>query len=319
MKQLGKLRRVTVREVWRHEASDFTPWLAQEANIALLSAAVRLDLIVEAQEKNVGPFRADILCKDTLTNAWVLIENQLERTDHAHLGQLLTYAAGLQAATIIWIAERFTEEHRAALDWLNEITDERFAFFGIEIELWQIESSPLAPNFKLVSMPNDWSKQIASATAQLQMNNLTLTRQLYLAYWTSFNQLLREYNGLFRARKPSPDSWTDFAIGHGSFGLQAVLSARDGWIAVVLLMRGPHAKSYFRLLSQHRAEVEQAVGAGLDWRELPNNKESQAWLFRRDLDLTNRESWPEQQRWLMDTLETFYRVFAPLVKELNAT
>jgi hypothetical protein len=153
MQQLGRLKQVPVREFWRHEASDFTPWLAREDNIALLSETVGLELMVEAQEKNVGPFRADILCKDSLANAWVLIENQLERTDHSHLGQLLTYAAGLQAATIIWVAERFTEEHRAALDWLNEITDERFNFFGIEIELWQIDSSPLAPNFKRSASP----------------------------------------------------------------------------------------------------------------------------------------------------------------------
>lgn len=114
--QLGRLEKVELREVWKTEASDFTPWLAQEQNIELLGETIGIDLEVEAQEKNVGPFRADILCKDTLTDNWVLIENQLERTDHTHLGQLLTYAAGLNAVTIVWIAERFTDEHRATLD-----------------------------------------------------------------------------------------------------------------------------------------------------------------------------------------------------------
>jgi hypothetical protein len=132
---LGRLERADLREVWLSEAGDFTPWLAREENVALLGDAIGLELEVEAQEKDVGPFRADILCKDTATANWVLVENQLERTDHGHLGQLLTYAAGLQAVTIVWIAQRFTEEHRAALDWLNEITDDRFNFFGLEIEL----------------------------------------------------------------------------------------------------------------------------------------------------------------------------------------
>ena len=135
---LGRLERVDLRAVWVNEAGDFIPWLAQEENVELLGETLGLDLEVEAQEKNVGPFRADILCKDTATGAWVPIENQLERTDHSHLGQLLTYAAGLEAVTIVWVARAFTEEHRATLDWLNEISDERFNFFGLEVEVWRI-------------------------------------------------------------------------------------------------------------------------------------------------------------------------------------
>ncbi len=111
-----------LRKAWDRESEDFTPWLAKPENIELLGEELGLDLEVEAQEKNVGPFRADILCKDTANGDWVLIENQLEKTDHTHLGQLLTYAAGLQAVTIVWVAERFCDEHRAALDWLNELT-----------------------------------------------------------------------------------------------------------------------------------------------------------------------------------------------------
>ena len=122
-----------------------------------MANALGLELEIEAQEKEVGSFRADILCKDLDNESWVLIENQLERTDHTHLGQLLTYAAGLQAVTIIWIAARFSEEHRASLDWLNEITDESFRFFGLEVELWKIGSSPAAPKFNIVSKPNDWT------------------------------------------------------------------------------------------------------------------------------------------------------------------
>jgi len=134
-----------LRDYWPNEASDFTPWLAAEENIAELSRTIGIDLVVEESEARVGPFRADILCRDEADDRYVLIENQLEPTDHRHLGQLLTYAAGLNAATIIWLAREFSDEHREALDWLNHITGGDFNFFGIQIELWSIAYFPRGP------------------------------------------------------------------------------------------------------------------------------------------------------------------------------
>ena len=149
---LGRLEKVELRDVWETEDRDFTPWLAKEEHLELLGEVIGIELELEAQEKDVGPFRADILCKNTAdeSESWVLIENQIEKTDHKHLGQLMPYAAGLQAATIVWVASRFTEEHRAALDWLNKITDDDFKFFGLEVELWKIGNSPAAPKFNRV-------------------------------------------------------------------------------------------------------------------------------------------------------------------------
>lgn len=165
-RSLGKLDRVQARDVFTHEALDFTPWLAQEENLALLGEAVGLSLILEAQEQPVGLFRADLLCKDADTEQWVLIENQLDRTDHSHLGQIITYASGLQAATIIWIAGKFTEEHRAALDWLNASTIQEVQFFGVEIECWQIGLSDVAPKFNIVSAPNQWRREVSRAISK---------------------------------------------------------------------------------------------------------------------------------------------------------
>ena len=144
MGALGKIELVDLRSVWSSEALDFTPWLAEVENIAFLGDALRLNLKVKAQEKRVGRFLADIVCRDIATDSWVLIENQLERSDHRHLGQILTYAAGLEleAATVVWIAPAFCEEHRKALRWLNGITDERFRFFGVTLELLRISGSP---------------------------------------------------------------------------------------------------------------------------------------------------------------------------------
>ena len=152
MPKFGRLQPVELRVAWPNEAQDFTPWLAQEENLALLGEVLGMELEFEGKEINVGSFHADILCKNE-DDAWVLIENQLSETNHDHLGKILTYSAGLNAQTVIWIAKKFREEHRAALDRQNEITDERFQYFGIEIKVWKIEDSVPAPEFDIVSKP----------------------------------------------------------------------------------------------------------------------------------------------------------------------
>ena len=163
---LGRLSRVDVREVWPSEAVGFTPWLAQEGNLRLLAETINMQLVLEAREKHVGLFRADILARDVHTGHLVLIENQLERTDHGHLGQLLTYAAGLKAVSIVWVSTPFTDEYRAALDWLNEITNSGIAFYGLEMELWRIDDSAIAPKFNLVSKPNMFSKRVSERMSE---------------------------------------------------------------------------------------------------------------------------------------------------------
>ena len=161
---LKQLTPVDLNEVWETEPHHFTPWLAQEENLTLLGKTLGMELELEAQEMNVGDFRADLLCKNTEDDSWVLIENQLEQTDHKHVGQLLTYAAGLDASTVIWIAKTFRSEHCAMLDWQNRITDERYRFFGVEMKVWQIEDSARAVQFDVVSSPNNWTRGVSRDT-----------------------------------------------------------------------------------------------------------------------------------------------------------
>lgn len=316
---LGRLTKVDLREVWATEASGFTPWLAREENIALLGDTIGLTLEVEAQEKNVGPFRADILCRDSTEEEdhWVLIENQLTRTDHSHLGQLLTYAAGLHAATIVWLAERFTDEHRAALDWLNEITGENFNFFGLEVELWKIGNSPVAPKFNIVCQPNDWSRTI-STVARAGRGELSERRQWQFEYWTALRRLMEERGGLVKPTKPFPQHWQNFAIGRAYFHLTAIANARDRRISVYLVLKGDQAKEHFRLLERRREEIEREADTELEWCELPERKESQIRLSWSGCDPSDRSSWPEQHAWLFDNLQRFHRVFSPRVRELDA-
>jgi hypothetical protein len=216
MPELSRLERLELSSVWTHEAVSFTPWLAQEENLAQLGEAIGIELELEAQEKSVGPFRADILCKDADTDEWVLIENQLERTDHKHLGQLLTYAAGLQTVTIIWIAARFTDEHRAALDWLNQITGSTFRFFGVEIELWRIGSSPPAPRFNIVSKPNDFTQSVGAAARVIQADASSPLRLKQMQYWQQLSSMIESRNSLLRPRAARPQHWTTFGVGRGT-------------------------------------------------------------------------------------------------------
>lgn len=222
-----------------------------------------MDLELEAQEKNVGPFRADILCKerDSETESWILIENQLGKTDHIHLGQLLTYAAGLQAVTIVWIAAKFTEEHRATLDWLNEITDERFRFFGLEVELWRIGDSPPAPRFNVISKPNDWSQSVGRAARQIEDKGQQ-------RYWQAFNDYLDAHNPDIRAKTPPrPRHWAEYSIGRSDFKLIArVFTDR---IRAGLRTGGKNAEAHFALLRGQKKDIEASVGEALSWEELP--------------------------------------------------
>ena len=313
---LGRLERVDLRSIWKTEAQDFTPWLATEKNLSVLADTLHMDLELEAQETNVGQFRADILCKNTDDGSWVLIENQLERTDHRHLGQILTYAAGLHAVTICWVAESFTEEHRATLDWLNEISDEKFQFFGLEIELWRIGDSSPAPKFNVASRPNDWIRSVTERTGP-NGKNLTPTQVQQRAFWSALMKQLRDTKSPVRPKKAQAQTWMDFNIGRVGFNLLGWLNSKEKWIGLLLYLNPPDAKAHFGLLAQQRKEIEQQLGT-LEWRKLPKRKHSEIRL-RRAADPMQEVDWPNQISWMAEKLEAFDKTFRPLVKSLDAS
>ena len=316
---LGVLEKVDLRVAWTSEWNGFTPWLAQPENLKLLAETVGVDLEFEAQEKQVGPFRADILCKDSIDGSWVLIENQLERTDHTHLGQLLTYAAGLETVTIIWIAERFTEEHRATLDWLNEITTERFAFFGLEIELWRIGNSAIAPKFNIISKPNDWSRSVQSSA--VKASELSDLRKTQLEFWTAFKKYMEEHSNI-RCQKPAPQQWMNHSIGRSGFGLTSIVSSwssvTQSWdpeLRVEFSIYLPDSHRYFELLEVQKNEIQAELGE-LTWSSAPEKRTCKAYL-RLSSNFFDRAEWLKQHEWLRSNLEAFYRVFAARVRTLE--
>ena len=314
---LGRLQPVDLREVWQSESSDFTPWLAKEDNLSVLSDTLGIDLELEAQERNVGPFRADILCRDISDKSSVLIENQLERTDHVHLGQLMTYAAGLHAVTIVWISARFTDEHRAALDWLNEITDETFRFFGLEVELWRIGESLAAPKFNIVSKPNDWAKTVSTAKKQLDEGELTPTQVMQRRYWSGLAQKVDASAGPPRPAKPQPWSWVSHSLGRSEFGLNAAMHTRDRWVRIEIYITGHKAKGFFDALYESKPEIEADFGHPLDWQRLDDKKDCRICHTMADADPSNEMDWERQHTWLANHLASLDRVFRERVKLLD--
>jgi hypothetical protein len=310
---IGKLEKVDLRKLWNGEASEFTPWLAQEENIALLGETIGIELEVQEQEKSVGPFRADILCKDTINEKYVVIENQLEKTDHSHLGQIMTYAAGLDAVTIIWIAKTFSEEHRATLDWLNKITDEGINFFGIEIEVYKIGDSLPAPLFNIIAKPNDWFKSIRSSSTQ---GKITETKQLQLEYWIAMKKYFETTGTFLKSQKPAPQHWTSYSIGSSNFHLSAIVGMKDKFIRIDFYMVGQNAKENFqKLKNDYEDESMKIISEKIIWNELPEGASCIVSL-RNDCSNMNRTVWEEQFKWFKENLEKFDRFFRPKLKGL---
>lgn len=312
---LGRLERVDLKQAWESEAGHFTPWLAQTENIQLLCEAIHLDLEVQSTEKPVGPFRADILCKETTTGHYVLIENQLERTDHTHLGQLMTYAAGLDAVTIVWVAKRFTDEHRAALDWLNRSTGENLNFFGLEVELWRIGASPFAPKFNVVSQPNDWlvtAKELAEKPAG-ELGGAALKN---LEFWTQFKEYCETVGTTRWVKKPSTDHWKYHGVGRTGFGISTSNGMTGDWSTVSLVLSGNDCKPHYYLLEQQKGAIEATLGP-LEWEELPGKKESRLTIRRSGLT-ADKSHWPELNAWFVQKATQWAKYFEPVIKGLNA-
>lgn len=302
MVTLGTLKEITdLRKVWPHEALNFTPWVAE--NIELLGDAVGLDITVEETESSVGDFNVDIYASETGTDRKIIIENQLEDTDHDHLGKLITYASGKSADVIIWIVKHAREEHKSAVEWLNNHTDEKIGFFLCEIKLFQIGDSQLAPSFTVIEKPNDWAKEIKKTTAA------NPTQQQRLEYWQAFNDYAfkdANFAKAFNGRKPTTDHWMDFSIGSSVCHIGVTQIQKRSAIGVELYINDD--KELFKSLFSHKIEIESDMGMKLDWRELPERKASRI-LVEKNVHLGDHEEWQEQFVYIMDVLLKMKKAF----------
>ena len=316
----GRLEKLKPNSYWPNEAANFTPWLAEPANMQLLGEAIGVELEVEGVEVAVGPFAADIVCKSLGEEHRVVIENQLQRTDHDHLGKLLTYAAGLEdVRTTAWIATEIREEHRAALDWLNSVTHEGINFFGVELQVWRIGESPPAPKFEVVAKPNDWVETVRGPTKS--SDRLTGVKKLQLEYWAAFRDYLRERGSNIHPRKPRPQLWANVSIGRTGARLSAIAGTWDdaqrAWVKginrVELTLDGDDSKDLFGLLHADREEIEAELGESLTWHTSEGTRKCRVYT-RRLVDLEDRDDWPNQFAWLEEQLQSFDAAFRDRVK-----
>jgi hypothetical protein len=312
-KNLSTLERVPLREAWKHEANDFTPWLAETDNLNTLADALSLsELVHVATEHWVGDFKLDILCTDG--DDQVIIENQLDKTNHTHLGQIIAYAAGVGAKKVIWVAESFRPEHAAALEFLNENTTGELSFFAVEVELWRIGDSPLAPKFEVVVKPNDWVK---SGREQARAaSSASPTKQLQQKFWVALIDSLVVKARHIRPQKPRPQHWLNNSIGRSGFGLNITANTRDERLGVELWIPGAAAKQHFANLCAQKEAIVAKLGFELDWQELPDAMACRIATWYPEASIEDENRWGEYLDWLTQRLVKMDEVLRPIVKAL---
>lgn len=310
-KNLGKIEEVKLREVWKKEADDFTNWLAEEENLALLSDEIGIDLKLIQTEANVGKFNVDILAEEENTGRKVIIENQLEITNHDHLGKIITYASGFDATIIIWIIKDVRDEHKQAIDWLNEHTDENINFFVIKMEVWQIGNSLPAPKFQIISKPNDWAKTVkTSATSSL----LTENKVLQLEFWNKFKEYAKGKSTKLKLRKTSPQHWYDISFGSRDAHIALTINTRLDLLTCEIYISD--SKELFNELKRNKNKIEKELGEELEWMELPEKKASRIKLIK-NINVDDINEWINYFEWLKNKAELFQRIFPKYIKKFK--
>ena len=285
---IGKLEEVDIRELWKHEQYDFSEWLSKKENIENLNDILGLTLVDISKETYVGSYRCDLFAKDETTGIKVIIENQLEMSNHDHLGKIITYASGLDAKVVVWIVKEAREEHRSAIEWLNNNTNSNINFFLIEIHAYKIGNSDNAPMFQVIEQPNDFIKNNKSINSNDTMNKSQSQR---LEFWNQFNNVLVERGKPFNVRNATTDHWYNVAIGTSDAHIDITLVNKDSVIGVELYITDN--KDLFDKLYQKKDEIESDLGFKLDWRRLNNSKASRIVTFIKSLNFDDHSNYNE--------------------------
>ena len=313
-KTLGEIIKVNVRKIWAAESADFTPWLANDENIALLGKAIGLELEVDKVEASVGPYSADILAKDTGTGKYVIVENQLGKTNHDHLGKAITYGSILDASSVVWIASEFTEEHQRALDWLNEYTSDELSFYGVLLEIWQIDESRPAVRFNVISRPAEIKRGDATGKSS---ETLSETKKLQLEFWNAFREKLLKAKVVASAQTPRPQYWFDVALGRSHIFLSNIANTYENHIGVRVYIGNKIADWALPQLEAQKQEIESEIGLKLEWNPNPENRDK-IIAITRDVNLQNREDWDASITWMVDMVKRFRKAFMPRAKKLKS-
>lgn len=312
MPTLTKLERATFRDAWDSEA-DFTAWLGSDDGNQLLSEALGVGLEALATEQAIGSFRADLIFRDT-NDTLVIVENQVGTTDHSHLGQALTYSAGAAAGTVVWIAGNFRDEHRAAVDWYNEVTNEQVRFYALEIEVWKVGDGKVAPKFNVVSQPNDWRKVISIETADIEERRGGFD---YREFWVRVNEKIEAKHGLDKPLPPGR-SWAFFGSKLSRrIKLGASVDPIKGLLRVDFSTQGRNAFPYAYQLIEARDEIEKEFGSPLTWELKDGGGRCMVMLDRLGVDLKDNSKWDEYAEWMVENLARLRRAFWDRVDDLD--
>lgn len=308
---LGKLEKIKdLRSVWKYEANDFTKWLAKEENLNTLSEEIGIDIELLSTEVKTGSFSTDILTVETNTNNKIVIENQLEVTNHDHLGKIITYASGHDAKTIIWIVKNAREEHRQAIDWLNEHTDEEINIFLCRIELWRIGNSDIAPKFQIVSIPNNWTKTLKKNTD----TKMTSREILKYNYWTQVKETIDNEYSQFNSRTPHSHNFYYISIGSTLAFIILTINFRDLEIKAQVRIR--ENKDLFDYLYEFKDDIESEMGVDLNWDKSENKKSSQIRIIKK-INLLDETKWDESIKWQLDMASKLYDSFSERIKKFK--
>lgn len=309
MNKISKLKEVDIRELWKHEQYDFSEWLSKKENIAELEDILGLTLVDISKEAYVGSYRCDLFAKDEMTGNKVIIENQLESSDHDHLGKIITYASGLDAQYIVWIVKEAREEHKSAIEWLNNNTNSNINFFLIEIHAYKIENSNPAPMFQVIEAPNDFIKNNKTTNKD---GNLNKAQSQRLEFWNQFNDIIIKKGKPFSVRKATTDHWYSVAIGTSEAHVDITLVNKDSVIGVELYISDN--KELFDKLLQHKEEIENELGFKLDWRRLDTSKASRIIYFIRGLNFDDHSNY---EKLMNDTIDVAVKMRDIFKKYIN--
>ena len=312
MVEVASLDEVPLREVWRDETRDFTPWLAEHPDH--LGKALQMDLELEGAEVAVGPFSADVVWRDANTGQRVVVENLLETTDHDHLGKLITYAAALEAHWAVLVAKAFRPEHRSALTWLNSISGEGSGFFGIEVHAVRIGDSPAAVRLDVVVEPDDFSRR-----ARAGARTVSEAGARYTDWWAEFLPAFHEaHPGWSSAQTPSYANWMNFPSGRSGvrYGLSFAYPTGASNYSLRAEVYVDDGESVFPALAAQRSAIEGACGLALQWEPIENARASRVAVYIDPADPTDRASWPAYRAWAVETLGELRRAFSTPIKNL---
>lgn len=303
-KELGILHEIDVREIWAHEQYDFSQWLSSPENIKLLGDTLNLSLSDIETEKFVGSYRCDIICKDEITGKNVLIENQLESSNHDHLGKIITYASGLDATVVIWIVAEARKEHASAIEWLNQHTDENISFFLIEIHAFTIGDSKPAPQFKIVEQPNDFARVVKKISQERGLSSAETNR---LEFWNMFNEIVEERKRPFNTHKPSTDHWYQVALGNSKCTCSIDLVNKDHRIRVQVWI--PKNKELFDRLYSQKDTIEKEAGIGFEWDRIDGKDAARISIYIEGLDFENKSNYRALIDKVIDSVIMFRKIF----------